>query len=104
MSKKPSLILQVISGPLDGLEITLTHTMDLSTTGQTPLSFPWDDELGAPQATFGLEDGHWTVTAHDSPHHTYRINTEEMIKGKILLAKGDVLKASRTWLIVINCD
>lgn len=104
MSKKSSLILQVINGPLDGLEIILTHSMDLSKTGETSLSFPWDDELGNPQATFGLENGNWTLTPHNSPHHTYRINTEETISEKTSLVKGDILKASRTWLIVNSCD
>ena len=97
-----NLVLEVLSGPLDGVVITLETEAEWSRTGETPLSFPWDAELGQPQARFTVEDDGWYLEGLDAPHGTYRINREERLKKKekVQLKSGDILKASQTWLLV----
>ena len=100
MSNSTTLVLEILSGPSDGAVIELASESAWTKASGSPLSFPWDEELGDPQATFSPEAGGWTLTPHHSPHHTYRLNTEERLEGEIVLAAGDILKASRTWLLV----
>ena len=71
-------------------------------SGLPPLAFPWDAELGQPQAQFTIEAGRWYLEGlEDAPHGTYRINREERLTGeKVQLENGDILKASNTWLVV----
>jgi hypothetical protein len=96
-----NLVLEVLSGPLDGVAITLEAEAEWSHTGETPLSFPWDAELGQPQARFTVEEGHWHLEGLNAPHGTYRVNREERLTGKkVQLEGGDILKASQTWLLV----
>lgn len=101
MTAGRSLTLEVLSGPLDGTPITLESDTEWSRAGEDRLSFPWDVELGEPQARFTVEEGHWHLEGLDSPHGTYRINREERLTGKkVQLEGGDILKASNTWLLV----
>ena len=101
MSEERSLTLEVLSGPLDGTLITLEAEAEWSRAGEGPLAFPWDAELGTPQARFTIEEGHWHLEGLDAPHGTYRVNREERLAGnKVQLESGDILKASNTWLLV----
>jgi len=96
-----NLVLEVLSGPLDGVAITLETEAEWGRTGETPLSFPWDAELGQPQARFTVEDDGWYLEGLDALHGTYRINREERVTGeKVKLKGGDILKASQTWLLI----
>jgi hypothetical protein len=101
MKEGRSLTLEILSGPLDGAAITLKEEAEWSRAGDGPLAFPWDDELGEPQACFQVDEAGWSLEGYKSPHGTYRINQGERVStGKIQLAKGDLLKASATWLLV----
>ena len=96
-----SLNLEILNGPLDGAPITLEAEAEWSRTGETSLSFPWDVELGEPQAQFTVEDDGWYLEGLDAPHGTYRVNREERVTGeKVKLKGGDILKASQTWLLI----
>ena len=96
------LMLEVLSGPLDGTLITLNADAEWSQAGDGRLAFPWDEELGKPQARFTVDEGGWSLEGLQSPHGTYRLNQEkpERVKDKIQLTIGDLLKASQTWLMV----
>ena len=102
MSEGQALKLEILSGPLDGAPITLEADAEWSRAGDGPLAFPWDAELGQPQAQFTIEAGRWYLAGlEDAPHGTYRINREERLTGeKVQLEGGDILKASNTWLVV----
>jgi hypothetical protein len=105
MNESRTLKLEVLSGPLDGTLIALETDAEWSRAGdgETPLTFPWDTELGAPQArlTFDAEEGRWYLEGLDAPHGTYRVNREERLTGKkVQLKGGDIIKASQTWLLV----
>ena len=105
MNEGQRLMLEIMSGPLDGATITLETDAEWSRAGagEVPLIFPWDTELGDPQARFIIdaEEGHWYLEGLDAPHGTYRVNREERLTGKkVQLKGGDILKASNTWLLV----
>ena len=100
MKKPPHLILEVLSGPLDGAVVRLQADAQWSRAADGLLAFPWDDELGMPQARLVADEQGWSLESVTSPHGTYRANQEERVEGRIQLAQGDVLKASRTWLVV----
>ncbi|MBM4459633.1 MAG: hypothetical protein FJ011_18040 [Chloroflexi bacterium] len=94
------LTLEALSGPLDGAALTLEAETEWSKAGQGSLSFPWDEELGAPQARFRPTQDGWSLEGVKSPHGTYRLNREERVAAPTSLAADDVLKASNTWLLV----
>lgn len=97
----PKLKLEILGGPLDGHVVTLEAETDWSRVGAGALSFPWDEELGAPQARFSSVDGHWWLQAHDALHGTYCLNRGERgerVEGMVALQEGDLLKASDTLL------
>ncbi|MCI0549689.1 MAG: hypothetical protein L0287_01905, partial [Anaerolineae bacterium] len=71
-----------------------------SKKGKGPLIFPWDTELGDPQARFFCEGDEWWVEGFKAQHGTYRLNREERIEGKVGLETRDMLKASESWLLV----
>ncbi len=101
MREERSLILEILSGPLDGASITLESDAEWGRAGEGPLAFPWDAELGAPQARFTVEGGRWRLEGLDAPHGTYRVNREERLTGRrVQVERGDILKASQTWLLV----
>ena len=96
----PKLNLEILNGPLDGQVITLEKATEWSKEGKGKLSFPWDEELGTPQARFFLEEESWRLEGHDAPHGTYRVNRNEKIRDRVPLESGDLLKACGTWLLV----
>jgi len=104
MRTEHSLKLEILSGPLDGTIVVLTHESAWGSAGTGPLAFPWDAELGHPQAWFLPIDDTWVLQAVASQHGTYRVSTEEHLTDgqQISLAPGDVLKASDTWLAVVE--
>jgi hypothetical protein len=101
MSETPPLTLEILSGPRDGHTVTLEAETAWTRAGEGRLAFPWDEELGAPQARFRPGPAGWVLEGVASPHGTYRINAGERITdGTLDLAAGDILKASDTWLVV----
>ncbi|GEM_PF-1241147 len=101
MQYTPTLTLEILSGPLDGITLILTGETEWTRAGIGPLSFPWDAELGTPQAHVKPDAEGWTLTGVQSPHGTYRLNAEERITTETLrLTEGDIFKASDTWLLV----
>jgi hypothetical protein len=95
------LTLEILSGPRDGHTVTLEAETAWARAGEGRLAFPWDDELGTPQARFVPGAEGWALEGVQSPHGTYRANGGERITTETLqLDEGDVLKASDTWLLV----
>lgn len=92
------LSLEILNGPLDGEVVTLEGETVWSKEGEGSLSFPWDEELGTPQARFFVEDGKWWLKVSSTRRST-RHNMER-IEDKAPLEKGDLLKAADTWLRV----
>lgn len=97
---KDKLKLEILTGPLDGSIIELDLETQWSCVGDGPLTFPWDEELGEPQAAFSLTQAGWCIEGIPSPHGTYLINRGERIEDKVVLEKDDIIKASHTWLLV----
>ena len=102
MSETKQMVLEILGGPLDGATITLKDDTEWQRTGKGSLTFPWDAELGQPQAHFTVTDDGWYLEGlEDAPHGTYRVNREEKVTGKkVQLERGDVLKASKIWLVI----
>lgn len=100
----PKLNLEVLNGPLDGHLVTLEAETVLGKEGEGSLVFPWDTELGTPQARFFLEEGIWWIEGYNTPHKTYCANRKKPIEEKMQLEKGDLLKASDTWLLVSQIE
>lgn len=100
MNGKQKLIIEVLNGPLDGAMLALEQETEWSKAGQGPLSFPWDDELGSPQARFRPDTEGWQVQGHQAAHGTYRVNESQRITSSVPVEVGDILKASATWLLV----
>jgi hypothetical protein len=71
-----------------------------SKQGEGPLIFPWDTELGDPQARFFREEDEWWMEGFKAQHGTYRLGHEGCIEGKVRLETRDMLKASESWLLV----
>jgi hypothetical protein len=94
------LQLEILTGPLDGTIVALDSDAEWSCIGEGPLIFPWDEELGEPQALFSRGEDGWQLEAVPSPHGTYRLNQGERVDDKVVLEDGDILKASHTWLFV----
>jgi hypothetical protein len=100
MSQK-TLHLEILSGPLDGYIVQLEGKTEWTQAEGSPLSFPWDTELNAPQARFYPEGEIWWLEASETTAHgTYCLNRVGRIEGKFQLEEGDLLKASETWLYV----
>ncbi len=95
---QPKLILEILSGPLDGQRVTLEAATDWSQAGDGALSFPWDKELGAPQARFTWAEGQWWLELVGGGRNTRR--NGDPLTEKATLTQGDWLKASNTWLLV----
>jgi len=98
MNEKRALRLEVLSGPLDGHVIAVDEAVEWGRAGEGPLSFPWDTELGEPQARFTVDEEGWWLEEVEAAHGTYRVNRGEKVRGKVRLERGDLLKASGTWL------
>jgi len=95
---QPKLTVEIISGPLDGHEVTIESMAEWSRLGDGVLSFPWDETLGAPQARFFFAEDRWWLEPLANQRSTR--HNGEPINGKIALSEGDWLKAAATWLIV----
>jgi hypothetical protein len=102
MSESQALRLEILSGPLDGAEIRLEADTEWRRMPGSPLSFPWDEELGEPQARFTQDEAGWGIEGLPSPHGTYRISPRraEQIETRTALNAGDILKGSKTWIRV----
>ncbi len=120
----PKLSLEILSGPLDGHVVTIEDKTEWSKEGRGPLSFPWDEELGIPQARFFIESENWWLeassTRRNTRHNVERIEGKvplevfstrrstrhnmERIEGKVPLEVGDLLKASNTWLLISQIE
>lgn len=100
----PKLSLEILSGPLDGHVMTLETETSWSKEGEEALSFPWDEELGVPQARIFPEGGRWWLKGYDAPHGTYCISRGERIEEKAQVEDGDMLKASGTWMLVCKIE
>jgi len=99
MSHK-SLILEILNGPMDGHKVKLEKETFWGKKGEGPLIFPWDTELGEPQARFLYEEEAWGIEGYKAPHGTYCLNRQGYIERKLKLEKGDILKASTIWMMV----
>jgi hypothetical protein len=102
MSEQAKLEVEILTGPLDGYIITLEIETELTRLTGGLLAFPWDDELGQPQCRFIFDGVKWLIEPNDSPHGTYILNRDIKLSEKIIVQKGDLLKASRTWMIIRN--
>jgi hypothetical protein len=98
------LSLELLNGPLDGQVVTLETEATWGKEGKGPLIFPWDTELGTPQARFFVEGESWWLEGHSAPHGTHCVNRGERVEGKTQLEAGDLLKASDTWLLVSQIE
>lgn len=100
MNDEKKIEIELLTGPLDGLVIKLTEPTEWTQSVGSLLSFPWDNELGQPQSRFFVEDDQWILEPVDSPHGTYIVNKKKRLSEKLVLQKGDILKASRTWMMI----
>ena len=100
MSDYATLEIEILNGPLDGARVTLVQETDWTRGGAGPLAFPWDEELGDPQARFSSTPEGWQLVGFETDHGTYRLGCEARIEAPALLAEGDVLRANETWLRV----
>lgn len=103
MNSKP-LVLEILSGPRDGEIVTLEASTDWGRTGAGPLSFPWDSELGDPQAHVTADEKGWWLEPVKARHGTHNMSEGERVTAKTRLATGDVLRANRTWLVVRQAE
>lgn len=92
------LKLEVVNGPLDGHTITIEAETTWSKDGEGALIFPWDTELGTPQARFFKEGNNWFIEGCQASHGTY--HNMEPVETKVKLKKEDLLKASDTWIMI----
>lgn len=104
MSEGKKIEIEVLTGPLDGHVIELTEETEWTGSVGGLLSFPWDDELGQPQGRLVFEEDQWLIEPVDSPHGTYIVSREKRLFEKAVLQKGDLLRASKTWMIIKAID
>ena len=98
--KHQELVLEILNGPLDGYVVILEGATDWTQALNSRMAFPWDDELGVPQCRFIPEQNRWWIEPVRSSHHTYVLNRDMRILEKTALQLGDILKASKTWLLI----
>jgi hypothetical protein len=101
MTTSALLTLEILSGPLDGCIVSLDSSADWTRGAGSPLSFPWDDELDAPQAQIKLGRNGWTL--HPAPatrRNTHLLRPGSKPRLPATLQPGDLLKAGNTWLRV----
>lgn len=99
----PKLSLELLNGPLDGHLITLESETTWSKEGDSPLTFPWDTELGTPQARLFPENGKWWLE-HDSNASRNTRNNMDRVTTKVQLEESDLLKASDSWMFVSKIE
>jgi len=98
------LVLEILNGPLDGHKVKLEKETFWSKKGEGPLIFPWDTELGEPQARFFCEGDEWWVEGLKAQHGTYCLGHAGRIEGKVRLEARDMLKASESWLFISKVE
>jgi len=92
---QPKLTLELLNGPLDGHLVTLDGETTWTKEGEGVLAFPWDSELGTPQARFFPEEGNWWLEHdHDGKATRSTRHNGERVTAKEQLQKGDMLKAT----------
>jgi len=97
------LTLEILCGPLDGYVVTLENETVISRSGEGPLVFPWDTELGEPQALIFPEANDWFIQTKVGIHRTYLSKTPnnfEKVEDKRLLSPGNIIKASTECFLV----
>jgi len=99
-SGNKKLTLEVLSGPLDGYIVILESDSEWTRAPGGKIAFPWDEELGKPQSRFLLEQGQWLIEPFNSIHNTYILSRDTKILEKTALQLGDMLKASKTWMMI----
>lgn len=100
MSQNPKFELEILAGPLDGCIISLEAETEWTRKAGGLLSFPWDEELGEPQAHFKpVEDG-WKLEGTNAKRGTHILRKDEEDHLPVILQPGDIIKASSTWLYV----
>lgn len=98
----PKLTLELLSGPLDGLIVTLDADAEWSSASDGPLSFPWDEQLGLPQARLSVKGSVWYL--EPLPNGRSTRHNGDRIDGTVPLTKGDLLKAANSWLLVTEIE
>ena len=100
MSKHSKLELEILTGPLDGHIVLLDTETEWTRQVGSQLSFPWDEELGEPQARFSLIASGWQLERANAKRgtHVLRQDVEESLPA--VLVAGDIVKASNTWMCV----
>jgi len=101
MSAKIVLELEILSGPLDGARLQLETETEWTRQLGSLLSFPWDDDLGEPQARFIPVTGGWQIEPATAKRGTHLLRSEAEDRLPAILQTGDILKASSTWLRVL---
>jgi len=94
------LILEILSGPLDGHILALEDETAWGRSGEGPLIFPWDTELSSCQGRFFPEEGNWWIESCSGDHGTYCINRQERVDGRLQLKADDLLSSCSTFLLV----
>ena len=100
MSAKTVLELEVLTGPLDGARLRLEAETEWTRQSGSLLSFPWDADLGEPQARFVPSEGGWQIEPVEAKRGTHLLRPDSEDRLPVTLQIDDVLKASSTWLKV----
>jgi hypothetical protein len=102
MDQASKLILEIASGPLDGLQITIENETEWRRSETGPLCFPWDSELGEPQARFLRTNKGWAVEGFKAQHGTHLVKRNRNVRQPVTLREGDLLRAHETWILVLG--
>ncbi len=94
------LVLEILSGPLDGQILTLESETAWGKKGEGPLIFPWDTELGNCQAKFFPKEGSWWIGNCSAFYSTYCLNRKGQIENSLQLKGDDLLQSCATLLLV----
>ena len=94
------LLLEVLTGPLDGAHLRLEAETEWTRQPGSLLSFPWDADLDEPQARFIPGEDGWSLQPSGAKRgtHLFRPDAEDSLPA--VLQTDDMLKASSTWLKV----
>ena len=104
MTEASVLTLEILSGPLDGEKVKLQQATEWTRAGTGVLSFPWDEQLGAPQARLVPGPEGWTLAPLDAPQATSLINRDQKVSEPVRLETGDVIRAGTSWLRVLASE
>jgi hypothetical protein len=96
------LTIEILSGPLDGAKLILDSETEWTSKAGSLLSFPWDAELGSPQALFKPTTSGWQLEGTNAKRgtHILRHDTEDRLP--VVLQVDDIVKASSTWMRIKN--